>query len=76
MEFRRRHESHARLATELFERTGDAELGHLLGFFYDTVASAELGDEEFTYDLSVPDNVTYVANGFVQPQHHRPDDGL
>jgi ribonucleoside-diphosphate reductase alpha chain len=34
-------------------------------FFYDTVASAELGDEELTYDLSVPDNVTYVANGFV-----------
>ena len=51
--------------TELYERTDDAELGHLLGFFYDTVASAELGDEEFTYDLSVPDNVTYVANGFV-----------
>ena len=45
--------------------TGDAELAHLLSFFYDTVASAELGDEEFTFDLSVPDNVTYVANGFV-----------
>jgi len=54
-----------RAATELFERTGDAELGHLLEFFYDTVASAELGDEELTYDLSVPANVTYVANGFV-----------
>ena len=54
-----------RIATELFERTGDAELGHLLGFFYDTVRSTELGDEEFTYDVSVPDNVTYVANGFV-----------
>ena len=38
---------------------------HLLGFFYDRVASAELGDEELTYDLSVPENVTYVANGFV-----------
>ncbi|MDQ3895790.1 MAG: ribonucleoside-diphosphate reductase, partial [Actinomycetota bacterium] len=54
-----------RIATELFERSGDAELGHLLSFFYDRVTSAELGDEEFTYDLSVPDNVTYVANGFV-----------
>ena len=31
----------------------------------DTVTEAELGDEELTYDLSVPDNVTYVANGFV-----------
>ncbi|HEX9506528.1 MAG TPA: LAGLIDADG family homing endonuclease, partial [Acidimicrobiia bacterium] len=54
-----------RVATELFERTHDAELGHLLAFFYDEVRSAELGEEEFTYDLSVPDNVTYVANGFV-----------
>jgi len=54
-----------RIATELHDRTGDAELGHLLSFFYDRVASAELGDEELTYDLSVPDNVTYVANGFV-----------
>jgi ribonucleoside-diphosphate reductase alpha chain len=54
-----------RVATELFERTGDAEVGHLLGFFYDTVRSAELGDEEFTFDVSVPDNVTYIANGFV-----------
>ena len=57
--------SRRRVATELFERTGDAELGHLLGFFYDAVTSAELGDEELTYDLSVPANVTYVANGFV-----------
>jgi ribonucleotide reductase alpha subunit/intein/homing endonuclease len=31
----------------------------------DTISSAELGDEEFTFDISVPDNVTYVANGFV-----------
>jgi ribonucleoside-diphosphate reductase alpha chain len=54
-----------RVATQLFDRTGDAELGHLLGFFYDTVRSAELGDDEFTYDVSVPDNVTYIANGFV-----------
>jgi len=54
-----------RIATELFERTGDEELGRLLRFFYDRVGSAELGEEELTYDLSVPDNVTYVANGFV-----------
>jgi len=54
-----------RLARELFAATGDAELGHLLGFFYDEIASAELGSEELTYDLSVPANVTYVANGFV-----------
>src|SRR5712672_3679578 len=54
-----------RIANELYERASDPELGHLLGFFYDSVASVALGEEEFTYDLSVPDNVTYVANGFV-----------
>ena len=54
-----------RLATSIFESSRDTELGHLLGFFFDRVASSELGDEEFTYDLSVPSNVTYVANGFV-----------
>jgi ribonucleoside-diphosphate reductase alpha chain len=54
-----------RIATELLQRTGDEELRHLLGFFYDTVNSAALGDDELTYDISVPDNVTYVANGFV-----------
>ncbi|MDP8937884.1 MAG: ribonucleoside-diphosphate reductase, partial [Actinomycetota bacterium] len=53
------------LALELLERTGDAELAHLLSFVYDRVTSAELGEEQPTYDLSVPDNVTYVANGFV-----------
>ena len=35
------------------------------GFVFDRVESAELGEEELTYDLSVPENVTYVANGFV-----------
>ena len=54
-----------RLATELFGRNADPELGQLLGFVYDTVASIETGDEELTYDISVPDNVTYIANGFV-----------
>jgi ribonucleoside-diphosphate reductase alpha chain len=65
LELRRNGAISRRLATVLFERTGDAELGSLLGYFYDTVESAELGGEEFTYDLSVPANVTYVANGFV-----------
>ena len=60
-----RHRVSRQIATELFERTADPELGHLLSFFYDRVSSAELGDEELTFDLSVPDNVTYVANGFI-----------
>jgi ribonucleoside-diphosphate reductase alpha chain len=54
-----------RAATQLYERTRDAELEHALRFFYDGVSSADLGEEELTFDLSVPDNVTYVANGFV-----------
>jgi ribonucleoside-diphosphate reductase alpha chain len=54
-----------RSAEMMFERTGDARIGHLLGFFYDRVEAAELGDDQFTYDISVPENVTYVANGFV-----------
>ena len=54
-----------RSAEALYARTGDTGLGHLLGFYYDRVAIAELGEEQYTYDLSVPDNVTYVANGFV-----------
>ncbi len=45
--------------------TGGAAQAVRASFFFDRVASAELGDEEFTYDLSVPENVTYVANGFV-----------
>ena len=54
-----------RSAEELLERTGNPRLGQLLRFFYDRVASADLGEEEMTFDLSVPDNVTYVAGGFV-----------
>ena len=54
-----------RAAQALFEKTGDARLGHALGFYYDTVTANEDGGEQLTYDLSVPDNVTYVANGFI-----------
>jgi ribonucleoside-diphosphate reductase alpha chain len=54
-----------RMASELLARSGDFELKHLLEFFYDSIEDATLGEEELTYDLSVPDNVTYIANGFV-----------
>jgi ribonucleoside-diphosphate reductase alpha chain len=54
-----------RAASALLERTQDPALAESLGYFYDEVASAELGEEQLTYDVSVPDNVTYVANGFV-----------
>jgi ribonucleoside-diphosphate reductase alpha chain len=54
-----------RSARQLLEETGDERLQHALEFFYDTVESNEDGGEQPTYDLSVPANVTYVANGFV-----------
>jgi len=54
-----------RLATALAEREASPELEHLLGYFYDTVKSSELLEDQPTFDLSVPENVTYVANGFV-----------
>ena len=54
-----------RSATALAERAPSVELDHLLSYFYDAVASAELLDDQPTFDLSVPDNVTYVANGFI-----------
>jgi ribonucleoside-diphosphate reductase alpha chain len=54
-----------RSATALLERTADPELKQALDYFYDEIATVALGEEELTYDLSVPSNVTYVANGFV-----------
>ncbi|MGH9292368.1 MAG: vitamin B12-dependent ribonucleotide reductase [Acidimicrobiales bacterium] len=65
MEHRRAGTVSRRAATELLVRTDDERLRHLLSFFYDQIAEVGLDGEELTYDLSVPANVTYVANGFV-----------
>ena len=54
-----------RSATALLERTADPELAQALDYFYDEIASVALGEDQLTYDISVPSNVTYVANGFV-----------
>ena len=54
-----------RMAQELYEETGDPRLGFALGYVYERVAANEDGGVQPTYDLSVPANVTYVANGFV-----------
>ncbi|MCS6848009.1 MAG: LAGLIDADG family homing endonuclease [Anaerolineae bacterium] len=48
-----------------FAAMQDAALEHALGFYYDVVEENTDGGEQLTYDLSVPDNVTYIANGFV-----------
>ncbi len=53
------------LARELFGETRDARLGQALGYLFERVASNDDGGVQPTYDLSVPDNVTYVANGMV-----------
>src|SRR6202165_304082 len=54
-----------RSALALLEKAPDQRLRHALDFFFDTVATNEDGGEQLTYDLSVPSNVTYVANGFI-----------
>ncbi len=53
------------VAGRLLDATGDPRLAHALGYLFETVASNEDGGVQPTYDLSVPDNVTYVAAGFV-----------
>src|SRR5207244_7388451 len=60
----RRGDVSRRSATALLDRTADPELEHLLGFYYDSVATVEMLDDQPTFDVSVPENVTYVANGF------------
>jgi ribonucleoside-diphosphate reductase alpha chain len=54
-----------RLARRLFEETLDGRLAAALGYLFETVAANEDGGVQPTFDLSVPDNVTYVANGLV-----------
>ncbi len=53
------------IAVSILEGHDDTELEHLLGFYYDEVASVDMLDDVPTFDISVPENVTYVANGFV-----------
>jgi intein/homing endonuclease len=52
-------------ASALLDRSGNPELQTALSYLYDNVASNEDGGEQLTYDLSVPANVTYIANGFI-----------
>ncbi|MDR7303139.1 vitamin B12-dependent ribonucleotide reductase [Haloactinomyces albus] len=53
------------LAKQIFAETGDDRLAHALDYLFETVSLNEDGGVQPTYDLSVPDNVTYVASGFV-----------
>jgi ribonucleotide reductase alpha subunit len=63
---RNHHGAVSRRATQqLHALTQHPQLECALDFLYDSVASNEDGGEQLTYDLSVPANVTYVANGFI-----------
>ncbi len=53
------------LARRLFEETLNERLGKVLGYLFERVAVNEDGGVQPTFDLSVPDNLTYVANGMV-----------
>jgi ribonucleoside-diphosphate reductase alpha chain len=66
MQSLRKHQGVPRmLAVRLFEQTLDARLERALGYLFERVEGNEDGGVQPTYDLSVPDNVTYVANGIV-----------
>ncbi len=54
-----------RVAEVLYQRTQNPQLLQALQFFYDTIESNEDGGIQSTYDLSVPENVTYLASGFI-----------
>ncbi len=53
------------VAQRVFDATGDERLGQVLGYLFEEVGANEDGGLQPTFDLSVPDNVTYVAAGFV-----------
>ena len=53
------------LAARIFEETLDGRLGKALDYLFERVAVNQDGGVQPTYDLSVPENVTYVANGMV-----------
>jgi ribonucleoside-diphosphate reductase alpha chain len=53
------------LALKMMAEKPNDHLENLLNYYYDEIKSIELKDEEPTFDLSVPDNTTYLANGFI-----------
>src|SRR5918995_3401689 len=52
-------------AEQLFQISRDPRLAYALGYLFEKVASNTDGGVQPTYDISVPENVTYVAGGFV-----------
>ncbi len=60
---RLRNVDHA--ARQVLSGTWDTQLANALGYLFETVAANDDGGVQPTYDLSVPENVTYVAAGFI-----------
>ena len=52
-------------ARQIFEETLDPRLAHALDYLFEVVSDNADGGVQPTFDLSVPENVTYVAGGFV-----------
>ncbi|HMZ61681.1 MAG TPA: hypothetical protein PL048_23105, partial [Leptospiraceae bacterium] len=53
-------------AQQLFSITKNDKLRHYLSFYYDKVSKAEeLPGQYMTYDISVPEGNTYIANGLI-----------
>ncbi len=53
------------MAIKLYQDTKHPQLLWAMQFFYDKIESNIDGGIQPTYDLSVPDNVTYIADGYV-----------
>ncbi len=53
------------LAERVLAATGASDVAHALDYIFEPVVANQDGGIQPTYDLSVPDNVTYVANGMV-----------
>ena len=62
----RRHQAIPReMAMKLYQDTKHPQLLWAMQFFYDKIAINSDGGIHPTYDISVPENVTYTANGFI-----------
>ncbi|MEK6915749.1 MAG: LAGLIDADG family homing endonuclease [Nanoarchaeota archaeon] len=62
----KRHQAIPReVAMRLYQDTKHPQILWALQFFYDKISSNIDGGIQSTYDISVPENVTYTADGFI-----------
>ena len=62
----KRHQAIPReIAMKLYQDTKHPQILWALQFFYDKIVSNVNGGIQSTYDISVPENVTYTTNGFI-----------